>query len=265
MNTPPTKVCSKCGVSKSLEEFYREKRRAHKDGRDTKCKVCHRTYDKEREKENKVKYRKDPKFRERVRLRCNKATNKWFKTDKGKLYVKRYKALEHVRNSDRKRNWRWRHTERGIKCLRAYYKNRRKYDTGFRIRVCLTIGINKVVKGIKKTWKTMSLVGCSIVELKEHLQRTALSNGYTNFDINNYSSQEYHIDHIRPCASFDLTKVEQLSQCFHYTNLQILKAEVNNFKRAKIGWNISMMKDSSVSAVTGADAVRRGDCCETAL
>ena len=32
----------------------------------------------------------------------------------------------------------------------------------------------------------------------------------------------WEIDHINPCASFDLTDIKQQKQCFHYTNLQPL-------------------------------------------
>jgi hypothetical protein len=45
---------------------------------------------------------------------------------------------------------------------------------------------------------------------------------------------KWHIDHIIPCASFDLTKPEQQRQCFHYTNLQPLWAFENLSKGSKI-------------------------------
>lgn len=37
----------------------------------------------------------------------------------------------------------------------------------------------------------------------------------------------WHIDHIRPCASFDLSKIEDIKICFHYTNAQPLWAHEN--------------------------------------
>ena len=37
----------------------------------------------------------------------------------------------------------------------------------------------------------------------------------------------WHIDHIKPCASFDLTDVNQQMECFNYKNLQPLWAKDN--------------------------------------
>ena len=67
----------------------------------------------------------------------------------------------------------------------------------------------------------MKLVGCSIEKLKQHLE-SQFKEGMT---FSNYG--KWHIDHIRPCTSFDLSKLDEQYKCFHYTNLQPLWAEEN--------------------------------------
>ena len=42
----------------------------------------------------------------------------------------------------------------------------------------------------------------------------------------------WHIDHIKPCALFDLTDPKQQEECFHYTNLQPLWA-IDNIRKGK--------------------------------
>ena len=49
----------------------------------------------------------------------------------------------------------------------------------------------------------------------------------------NHSKSGWHIDHIKPCASFDLTKVEEQKKCFNYTNTQPLWAFDNHSKGSK--------------------------------
>ena len=44
----------------------------------------------------------------------------------------------------------------------------------------------------------------------------------------------WHIDHIIPCSAFDLTRPNQIRQCFHFTNLRPLWAKANLRKHAKI-------------------------------
>ena len=72
--------------------------------------------------------------------------------------------------------------------------------------------------------KTFDLIGCTPQQLKDYLESKFLEGmSWENRD-------EWHIDHIIPCASFDLTKVEEQQKCFHYTNLQPLWA-VDNLKK----------------------------------
>ena len=44
---------------------------------------------------------------------------------------------------------------------------------------------------------------------------------------------DWHVDHIRPCASFDLTNEDEQRICFHYKNLQPLWGPDNLEKGAK--------------------------------
>ena len=69
--------------------------------------------------------------------------------------------------------------------------------------------------------RSYELTGISIAELKAYLENQ-FSNGMTW-----ENRGQWHIDHIRPCASFDFTDPEQQRECFHYTNLQPLWAEDN--------------------------------------
>jgi hypothetical protein len=118
------------------------------------------------------------------------------------------------------------YNERIFKCM----KNRLKKDPGFRLETRLRKRINVALKNNTKSGHFIDLLGCSVDQLKDHLQNTAIENGYKNFDINNYSGREYHIDHIVPCSLFNLECSYHQKLCFHYTNLQILTAQENLIK-----------------------------------
>ena len=86
------------------------------------------------------------------------------------------------------------------------------------------------VKNAVKSDRTMNLVGCTPNELRDHLE-SQFKDGMT-FD--NYGRGGWHIDHIKPCASFDLSDPKQQRECFHYTNLQPLWEKENLSKGSKI-------------------------------
>jgi hypothetical protein len=52
----------------------------------------------------------------------------------------------------------------------------------------------------------------------------------------NYGYKGWHVDHIKPCASFDLSDPEEQKKCFHYTNLQPLWWYDNFKKGAKLDY-----------------------------
>ena len=82
---------------------------------------------------------------------------------------------------------------------------------------------NAVVSKESKQESVLDLVGCSKDHLKKHLEDQFLD-GMT---WDNYGLHGWHIDHIKPCAAFELSDLDQQIECFHYTNLQPLWAKDN--------------------------------------
>jgi hypothetical protein len=116
-----------------------------------------------------------------------------------------------------------------IKHNGIYWLNRRKLYIECKILDNLRKRINNAIKNNYKSIFTMQLIGCSIDQLKKYLELKFKS----GMNWNNYGKYGWHIDHIRPCASFDLTKSSEQKRCFHYTNLQPLWAKENLSKGRK--------------------------------
>jgi hypothetical protein len=76
----------------------------------------------------------------------------------------------------------------------------------------------------------LELTGVTLPELRRHLAEQ-FKPGMT---WENYGIDGWHIDHKRPCASFNLADPEQQKVCFHYTNLQPLWAAENMAKGAHL-------------------------------
>lgn len=105
--------------------------------------------------------------------------------------------------------------------LRSYHSNA-QFKLSKCIRSVMTRAFRRLAKG-QKIGCTMTLLGCSIEELRIHIQ----SQFKPGMAWNNYRFQGWHIDHIRPISSFDLFDPEEQKKAFHYTNLQPLWAEEN--------------------------------------
>lgn len=118
-----------------------------------------------------------------------------------------------------------------------YIRNRRRNDINFKLRNNLSRRIQRVIKNNVKSSNTIKLVGCTIKLLKLHIENLFVNGmSWDNYGRgwNGRGMKEWHIDHIRPCASFDLSKSEEQLKCFHYTNLQPMWARENLIKHNKI-------------------------------
>jgi hypothetical protein len=93
--------------------------------------------------------------------------------------------------------------------------------------------VRSAILGNIKTENTLNLVGCSIEQLRGYLEKQFTK----GMSWKNYGYHGWHIDHIRPCTSFNLSNPQQQKQCFHYTNLQPLWAKDNLRKNNKVNWS----------------------------
>lgn len=110
---------------------------------------------------------------------------------------------------------------------RVRAKVRRATDPEFRLLCNLRGRTRYALFGKGKSKKTKELLGCTMAELRTHLEKL-FKPGMT---WENYG--EWEIDHICPCALFDLLDPAQQTICFHYTNLQPLWHRENLDKRDK--------------------------------
>ena len=117
--------------------------------------------------------------------------------------------------------------------------------------------LRDIVKGRKyySIGSAINFVGCTSDELRAHIEAQWIE-GMT---WDNYG--EWHVDHILPCAAFDLTDKELVKICFHYSNLQPLWAEDNLLKSDSVDHTrlTSILNDSKISRVSTDRYFSRGD------
>lgn len=109
-----------------------------------------------------------------------------------------------------------------------YYNNRYTNNIEHRLSKILRSRLNCAIKD-NKGGSSIEDLGCSIEELKTHLE-SKFQEGMT---WDNHTKDGWHIDHIIPLSSFDLTIPEELKKACHYTNLQPLWAKDNLSKGNK--------------------------------
>ena len=123
-----------------------------------------------------------------------------------------------------RKNYRLTNLEKERKQARERKRLRYQTDTNFKIRHNLRTRIWSALNGLKKSNKLSVFLGCTLDEFKTYLS-TKFTDGMS---WENYG--QWHIDHIIPCAKFDLSEEVSQRECFHYTNLQPLWA-IDNLRK----------------------------------
>lgn len=111
-----------------------------------------------------------------------------------------------------------------------YCKKRKDTDINFKLAILLRKRLNTIIKKEIKAGSAVKDLGCTCEELKHHLE----SKFQEGMSWDNYGRTGWHIDHIIPLWSFDLTNRKEFVRAVHYTNLQPLWAVDNIRKSNKI-------------------------------
>jgi hypothetical protein len=182
------------------------------------------------------------KNKERISLRCKKnyIKNKERILKKCKEYYEKNKKIINKRKRNYQKLYCLRNKEKVLKWAKKarikrkdkfnkYIRDRLKTDINFKLRKTIRARIRVALKNYKKRSKTLKLLGVNnIIVAKKHLEKSFKP----GMSWKNHG--KWHIDHIKPCSSFDLTKASEQRECFHYTNLQPLWASENLSKGNRI-------------------------------
>jgi hypothetical protein len=186
--------------------------------------------------QNEFYIKKGIKYGPYKRIRCVLCKRNYYlnwlnrnkKVEKERLRIYNAKPENKLKKKKRILNWLKNNKKTNLATQRKYYNDKLKDNINYKIKSALRSRIWTVLKKQKKSNSTLKLTGCSLEELKKHLENK-FEDG---MNWNNYGV--WHIDHIIGCANFDLSDLEQQKICFHYTNLQPMWGEKNIQKGSRL-------------------------------
>lgn len=234
------KPCNKCAIEKPLVEFHKNK--SSLDGFTHMCKECAIAKSRAWYAANKEKAAATMKaYREENKEACIARAQTWVEENREKSRqiksawkkrnpeVVRRHAREAARRDPEKqaaRKLAYRAENRHVE--RAYLRKRRAENPLQKLHDSMGNRFRDVLRSNKggKAWKLFAGYDC--VTLKAHLEAKFLP--HMSWD--NYG--DWHIDHVRPIASFDFTVdfEDTVRACWAISNLQPLWA-IDNIKKGK--------------------------------
>jgi len=201
------KQCIKCNKKQDPINFHNQK--ASKDGKSPYCKSCHKEYNALRRQKNKNKIKKQQQeYRSKYRKKLNENRKQWGQNNPDKVAINAKKYREKYRDKINKK-----------------LRQKRKSNINFKLRTIISNRIRMALSRGSKNSTSYELTGCSWEHLKLYLE----SQFTVGMSWDNYG--QWHIDHIKPCCNFDLSKEDEQKKCFYYTNLQPLWA-IDNLKKS---------------------------------
>lgn len=239
------KVCKKCNIEKSVDEFGNNK--TQKDGKKIYCRECELKRAREYRGRNREKVNESARlYRINSRDKYNENVKRYLEKNPHMTSGERYKRkkedpkfVEEIREYHRE--WRKKNIEKVRKNKKEYYhnnkekllrenneykKNRRKTDGFYRMKLNLRNRIRDYLNGRGKSKRTMEIVGMNEVEFKDYIEKKFVD----DMTWDNYG--KWHLDHITPLC--EANNPEEALLLNHYTNLQPLWGIDNIKKNRKV-------------------------------
>jgi hypothetical protein len=233
----PIKKCSRCGCLKKLVKV-------------TWCRECKNEYECERrnkeENREKINTRSREKYEEKKKQVSLKPIEFDLNDNKTCSVCGITKTLDDFFQAKCKGIFRAMCKECTLKKKKEYYnKNKKKVNTQivkYQIKKMIINPEFKFLKrmrsriceafksqNLKKTKRTIKHLGCTSSFFKDWIEFQL----YGIMKLNNYG-KIWHLDHVKPCASFDLTKESDINECFGWKNVRPCLADENYAKKDKI-------------------------------
>jgi len=155
-------------------------------------------------------------------MRTYMASPKVRATQRAYRATPRMKALAQLsyRNSPRMKasQLSYRASQKGKAIRNAREAKRRASDTNYRLAENLRLRFRDALRGNFKAGSAVRDLGCTIEYFKAYIAKKFVP----GMSWENWASNTWHLDHIRPLASFDLSNREEFLKACHFSNYQPL-------------------------------------------
>jgi|SRR5665213_476931 len=207
------KVCNKCTTAKDRADFY--PLRAGSNLVRSTCRAC----------VNKVNL----EWRKSNRDLHNRLSREWNASHPEQRRA--YNAAWAKANPDKMRAKK----KRYLASHESEWDRRKSTDVQYKLRTNLRNRLHQAVVNGSRAGSAVSDLGCSVPELKAHLESQFYPHPITGevMTWDNWSPKGWHIDHKKPLKLFDLADREQVLEACNFKNLQPMWAFQNLSKGAK--------------------------------
>ena len=214
-----SKMCTKCGMEKSFNEFYKDT--AQKSGYYPSCKPCKLIISKE------------------LRHKYAKLETREMKEKKVCSGCKQHKNVSEYQKNKYKKDGM---NNECRECVNRRYRMRSKapkqYDSEYKLVTNLRSRMGAALRGKPKSQTTKQLIGIDLETFTKWIE-FQLEEGMT---MKNYGSI-WQLDHVLPISSFNLLDEEELHKAMNWKNIRPLPPLKNMQKSNKVDQWLYVMQE----------------------